>query len=219
MRKLTQLLFLALVAATVASAQFTMTFGTDVESDGENVYETVTMDYAPNYGCTMCVTAGHTYSGSMVIQSSLGPTTECDYNASGSGAQYQYLGCEAVMAIDPNNDANYQGFVSAKNICSMIGTFLYIGIQQTQLTSSAHSAYKELRPCINTGPVSWVCNVVSFGAGCPGKCTKLETSKVVTPGSPQGFEQCLDVLIAGACGAQLCKSQTDPGFCTNGYVN
>jgi hypothetical protein len=214
MRKFTMLLFLVLAMTTLASAQFTMTFGTNISSDDENIYESVSMIYSPNYGCTMCVTAGHTYSGSMMMQSDQGPSSECDYGTSAAGNQYQSLGCETGLTLDWNADDNVQGFVSAKNICSMIGTFLYVGMQSTQLITELKSAYKEALPCTELSSVSWVCSVTTFGFGCPGKCTALQTTKVVTPGAPQGYEQCVDVVVAGVCNGQICKSQGSPGLCT-----
>lgn len=213
MKKLLQVLLLAGFAAVCANAQFTVTISTDGDSDDSTAWASLSMEYAPDYGCTMCVTAGHTYTGSVEIDSDQGGSNSCNYSQSAAGSQTVYLGCETTFAVAAGETLT--AFVSLKNICSMIGTFAAITRVTTTLFTYSLSSYQTTNlPCTPTsgGSILVSCEVVPYGTGCPGKCTTATSLQIW--GTPLLYWQCIDVSQNGACKRTFCETQSTPGRCS-----
>lgn len=213
MKKLLQVLILAGLAAVCANAQFTVTISTDGDSDDSTAWASLSMEYAPNYGCTMCVTAGHTYTGSVEIDSDQGGSNSCNYSQSAAGNQSVNLGCETAFAANPGETLT--AFVSLKNLCSTIGTFASILHTTTTIFTYSLSAYQTTNlPCTPQpgGSILVSCEVIPYGTGCPGACTTATSLQIW--GTPQLYWQCTDVSQNGACKRTFCATQSTPGSCS-----
>lgn len=220
MKKLLQLLIISLAFEALASAQFQVAFSLNADSDGQTAYESVAFSYAPQPGCSMCASAMHQYDATLTMTSSLGQQSQCVYFVNNPGNVSVNTGCEVQMDIDPGTDESFDAFISGKAVCTMFGTFFYVAFQAPAEILTAKSAYRvDVPTCVPISipgfPMQSLCTHTAFGFGCPGKCTKASTVKLVI-GQPLPFAQCKDVIIGGVCGAQLCVAQDNAGSCSVG---
>jgi hypothetical protein len=213
-----RLLFLMVLSVILASAQsYTLTFAVDASSDDTYVYNTVIMDYAPGQNCPMCSEASHTYTGTQVLQGDDGSYNSCSWNTGGPGTQSINTGCEVALPLPDINSGRavtYTGYTTARNLCTVIGTFF--SIFNAVVASPAklyYTAYQETE--CTPGGLFWYCDVIDYGQGCPGTCSGKNSLQLSLGlgGKPLGYDQCRNVMIGGVC-AGPCRTQSSAGFCS-----
>jgi len=187
----------------LAHAQYSVITSASGWSDGDNAYNSFTVEYVPD--CSqMCPEYGWMeFPGSQNLNGA-----SCTFDGWTPSDSSYYMGCSVSVGMD-GSDSSYSG------LSSLGGYFTDIALAPK--IYQAHSAYKETA-CAQVATFYWVCTIEPHGPGCPGKCTTASI-KGVGPGAPQGFMQCTDTVVAGMCVLQSCGSQAEAGFCTSGPPN
>ena len=163
-----RLLLILLFMASVASAQFTITTSAFASSDGFNVWESFGVEYTP--GCSDMCPAGSFkwFNGSHRITSSLGGFSQCDFSGWTQADSSWYGGCDTSMGMS-DDDASYTGTSTLDDY--------FNDILLTPPIYTVHSSYWQ-SGCIQMDQITWACEVIPFGDGCPGKCT-TSSSKII----------------------------------------